>query len=201
MTNEHYFSPQPTSASQPYVIRVALPEGTLNLSTDRGVFSYGALDTGTRLLLLKAPPPAPTGNLLDLGCGTGAIAITLALRSPNATVWAVDVNERAVELTRQNAVANQVHNVRACVPQDVPEDMLFDSIWSNPPIHIGKPALHELLLHWLAKLSPSGAAIMVVQKHLGSDSLQAWLTARGYPTERLASAKGFRLLRTTRASR
>jgi 16S rRNA (guanine1207-N2)-methyltransferase len=196
MTNEHYFSPQPASPSQPYLIRVALPDGTLHLTTDRGVFSYGALDTGTRLLLLKAPPPASTGNLLDLGCGVGPIAITLALRAPQATVWAVDVNERAVALCRQNAEANNA-KVRACLPSEVPDDVVFDTIWSNPPIHIGKTALHELLLKWLSRLAPTGRAIMVVQKHLGSDSLQAWLTDQGYPTERLASAKGFRLLSIT----
>ncbi len=199
MTNEHYFSPQPSSPSQPFVIRVALPDVTFNLTTDRGVFSYGALDTGTRLLLLRAPLPSPTGNLLDLGCGVGAIAITLAHRSPAATVWAVDVNERAVALCRQNAQDNGLGNVRACVPAEVADDIRFDTIWSNPPIHIGKSALHELLLQWLAKLAPTGRAIMVVQKHLGSDSLQTWLTAHGYPTERFASAKGFRLLSTTRA--
>lgn len=198
MTNEQYFTPQPSSPSSPYVIRVALPDGTLNLTTDRGVFSYGALDTGTRLLLLKAPQPPTSGNLLDLGCGVGPIALTLARRSPAATVWAVDVNERAVALCRQNAEANEITNVRAVLPDGIPDDMLFDCIWSNPPIHIGKTALHELLLHWLTRLSPSGSAIMVVQRHLGSDSLQEWLTAQGYPTERLASAKGFRLLRTSR---
>lgn len=200
MTNEHYFSPQPSSASQPYVITVALPEGTLKLTTDRGVFSYGALDTGTRLLLLKAPAPSATGNLLDLGCGAGAIAISMAKRSPDAAVWAVDVNERAVALTRQNAETNNVSNVRACLPDDIPADVVFDTIWSNPPIHIGKGPLHDLLLRWLPRLSPTGHVTMVVQKHLGSDSLQTWLTNQGYPTERMASAKGFRLLSTTRAT-
>ena len=200
MTNEHYFSPQPSSASQPYVITVALPEGTMKLTTDRGVFSYGALDTGTRLLLLKAPAPSATGNLLDLGCGAGAIAISMAKHSPDAVVWAVDVNERAVALTRQNAEANNVFNVRSCLPDDIPADVVFDTIWSNPPIHIGKGPLHDLLLRWLPRLGQSGHVTMVVQKHLGSDSLQTWLTNEGYPTERMASAKGFRLLGTTRAA-
>ncbi len=200
MTNEQYFTPQPSSPSSPYVIKVALPDGTLTLTTDRGVFSYGALDTGTRLLLLKAPQPPTTGNLLDLGCGVGPIALTLARRSPASTVWAVDVNERAVELCRQNAVANAITNIRAVLTDGVPDDARFECIWSNPPIHIGKPALHTLLLQWLARLTPTGTAVLVVQRHLGSDSLQAWLIAQGYPTERLASAKGFRLLQITRAA-
>jgi 16S rRNA G1207 methylase RsmC len=197
MSNEQYFSPQPSSASKPYVIRVVLPEGTLALTTDRGVFSYGALDTGTRLLLLKGTAPSASGDLLDLGCGFGPIAITLARRSPGATVWAIDVNERAVSLCRQNAERNGVANVRACKPDEVPDDVSFDTIWSNPPIHVGKSALHELLLQWLRRLKPTGTATMVVQRHLGSDSLQTWLASQGFPTERIGSAKGFRLLRTS----
>ena len=199
MTNEHFSTPNPSSASEPATISVALPEGTLKLTTDKGVFSHGALDLGTKVLLLKAPAPPATGNLLDLGCGTGAIAITLAKRSPGALVWAVDVNTRALRLTSDNAWANDVGTLRTCTPEQVPDDITFDAIWSNPPIHIGKPALHAMLLQWLPRLTPDGTATLVVQKHLGSDSLQAWLTDQGYPTERIGSAKGYRLLRSRRA--
>ena len=196
MSNEQYFTPQPATASRPYKISIALPDGTMQLTTDRGVFSHGALDTGTRVLLLKAPPLPATGNLLDLGCGAGPIAITMARRSPGATVWAVDVNSRALDLTRENARANNVTNITVCTPDEVDPDIRFEAIWSNPPIHIGKAAMHEMLLHWLPRLTPTGAAVMVVQKHLGSDSLLAWLNAQGFPTERIGSAKGYRLLRT-----
>jgi 16S rRNA (guanine1207-N2)-methyltransferase len=199
MNQEHFSTPDPTTASQPLTVSVALPDGTLQLTTDRGVFSHGALDLGTRVLLLKAPPPPPTGNLLDLGCGAGPIAITLARRSPDATVWAVDVNNRALRLCRDNARANKVTNVHTCTPEQVDDALTFAAIWSNPPIHIGKPAMHAMLLHWLPRLEPGGECLMVVQKHLGSDSLQAWLTAQGFPTERIASAKGYRILRTVRA--
>ena len=199
MSDEQYFTPQPASASQPFPIKVALPDGTMHLTTDRGVFSYGALDTGTRVLLLKAPPLPAAGHMLDLGCGVGPIAITMARRAPDATVWAIDVNNRALALTRENALTNKVANVNACTPDEIDADLRFEAIWSNPPIHIGKPAMHEMLLRWLPRLTPSGAAVMVVQKHLGSDSLQAWLTVQGLPTERIGSAKGYRLLRTTLA--
>ena len=198
MTNEQYFEPQPASPSTPRTIRVALPDGTLHLATDNGVFSQHGLDLGTRMLLLRAPAPPLSGDLLDLGCGIGPIAITLAKRSPAATVWALDVNERALGLCRQNAAANDTPAIRVVTAAEIPDDVMFEAIWSNPPIHIGKPALHRLLLRWLPRLTATGAATMVVQKHLGSDSLQAWLTAQGYPTERLGSAKGYRLLRTTR---
>jgi 16S rRNA (guanine1207-N2)-methyltransferase len=201
MTNEQYFEPRPSSASDPITIRVALPDGPMQLTTDRGVFSYGALDTGTKVLLLKAPPLPKHGDLLDLGCGTGAIAITMAKRSPQATVWAVDVNSRALRLCRDNARANGVTNVQTCTPEEMDDAVRFAAIWSNPPIHIGKQAMHAMLLHWLARLTLDGEAIMVVQRHLGSDSLQTWLNGQGYPTERLGSAKGYRLLRTVRVAR
>jgi 16S rRNA (guanine1207-N2)-methyltransferase len=198
MSNEHYFEPKPSSASDPVTIRVALPDGPLQLTTDRGVFSYGALDTGTKVLLLKAPPPPQHGHLLDLGCGTGAIAITMARRSPQATIWAVDVNARALRLCRDNARANGVTNVQTCTPEEMDDKIRFATIWSNPPIHIGKQAMHAMLMMWLDRLTPDGDAVMVVQRHLGSDSLQTWLTAQGYPTDRLGSAKGYRLLRSVR---
>jgi 16S rRNA (guanine1207-N2)-methyltransferase len=197
MSDEQYFTPQPASVSQPFAIKVALPDGTMHLTTDRGVFSYGALDTGTRVLLLKAPPLPTAGQMLDLGCGVGPIAITMARRAPDASVWAIDVNNRALALTRENARTNKVANVHTCTPDEVDPDLRFEAIWSNPPIHIGKAAMHEMLLRWLPRLTSTGAAVMVVQKHLGSDSLQAWLTAQGLPTERIGSAKGYRLLRTT----
>jgi len=189
-----YFDSDPAVASDAHTFDVVLPDVAFSLSTDRGVFSHGHLDTGTGLLLREAPAPAAAGHLLDLGCGAGAIALTLARRSPDATVWAVDVNTRALQLTAANAERNGIANVRAVAPDDVPADIEFATIWSNPPIRIGKPALRELLLRWFARLAPGGTAVLVVQKHLGADSLHAWLTESGYPTERLASRQAFRLL-------
>jgi 16S rRNA (guanine1207-N2)-methyltransferase len=195
-----YFDEQPNVASAKEVVDVALPGVAFTMATDRGVFSHGHLDTGTGLLLREAPPPAAGGNLLDLGCGAGAIALTMALRSPAATVWAVDVNERARRLTADNAARNGVTNVRVAGPDEIPGDVRFATIWSNPPIRIGKAALHELLLQWLGRLLAEGTAVLVVQKHLGADSLQRWLVEQGYDTDRIASRQGFRLLRSTRRS-
>jgi len=194
----HYFDSEPRVASATGSFDVVLPDVAFTLTTDRGVFSHGHLDAGTSLLLRAAPAPPPTGDLLDLGCGAGPIAIALALRAPGATVWAIDVNARARELTAVNADAAGAANVRVCVPDKVPATVRFAAIWSNPPIRIGKTALHELLIAWLSRLDDGAAATMVVQKHLGADSLQAWLTSVGYPTERLASRGGFRLLEARR---
>ena len=187
----HYFDESPGVPSAEATIVV---DG-LSLRTDRGVFSHGRLDAGTALLLRAAPPPPASGELLDLGCGYGAIALVLARRAPVARVWAVDVNERARALCAANAAANGFDNVTVVASDDVPEDVRFDAIWSNPPIHIGKDLLRDLLTRWLDCLSPEGRAVLVVQKHLGADSLHRWLTEQGWPTTRLASAKGYRAAR------
>jgi 16S rRNA (guanine1207-N2)-methyltransferase len=192
----HYFSEQPDVASATTPVDVVLPDVAFTMLTDRGVFSHGHLDNGTSLLLRQAPAPPATGHLLDLGCGSGAIALALAKRSPGATVWAVDTNARARDLARENATRNSLDNVHVAGPDEVPDDVRFAAVWSNPPIRIGKRALHALLQRWLARLTADGEAILVVQKHLGADSLQAWLTGEGFPTDRLASKAGFRLLRT-----
>jgi 16S rRNA (guanine1207-N2)-methyltransferase len=201
MSDEQYFTATPATPSDPISFKVALPDGTMHLTTDRGVFSHGALDMGTRVLILKTPALDETrvgegANLLDLGCGVGPLAITLARRAPLATVWAIDVNGRALHLTRDNARANRVSNIHTCTPEQMDPSLRFEAIWSNPPIHVGKAAMHEMLLQWLPRLTPTGQAVLVVQKHLGSDSLLTWLNGAGFPTERLSSAKGYRLLRT-----
>jgi 16S rRNA (guanine1207-N2)-methyltransferase len=198
MMTSQYFEPAPDTPSQPTEVRLDLADLSLYLTTDRGVFSHGAIDTGTRFLLQEAPAPGPIGTALDLGCGTGAIACTLARRAPGATVWAVDVNERARALTATNASANACANVHVSTPDDVPAEVAFDLIWSNPPIRIGKPALHELLVTWLSRLSPTGRAVLVVQKHLGADSLATWIGAQGFSVSRLASRQNFRLIDVTR---
>ena len=190
----HYFDEQTDAPSMPRDVELWLPDMSLTLTTDRGVFGYGQIDAGSKLLLLKAPQLPISGHLLDLGCGVGTIALPMARRAPAATVWAVDVNARARDLCAANAAANGIGNVCVVASDDVPGDVRFDCIWSNPPIRIGKPALHELLVAWLRRLTTDGYAAFVVQKHLGSDSLQRWLTEQGYPTSRFASSSGYRIL-------
>ena len=191
----HYFDERPAVGSAETVVSVELPDTSFTLRTDRGVFSHGRLDPGTELLLRKSPATPGRGDLLDLGCGAGPIALTLARRAPDTTVWAIDVNERARALCAANAAANGIPNVVVVPPEEVPAHVRFATIWSNPPIRVGKQALHELLTAWLARLAPAGQALLVVQRHLGADSLQRWLTDEGWPTARLASARGYRLLR------
>jgi 16S rRNA (guanine1207-N2)-methyltransferase len=188
----HYFDAAPAVVSRRRSIQLTLPDLSLWLATDSGMFSPDRIDTGTKVLLLEAPAPPVTGNLLDLGCGYGPIAAALAARSPCATVWAVDVNERARQLCAENTAA--FGNVIVASPDEVPDDLRFDALWSNPPIRIGKPALHGLLATWLARLSPHGVAELVVQRHLGADSLSGWLEAQGYDVRRVASRQAYRVM-------
>jgi len=193
-----YFDPKPETASRRQEVEMVLHDldRTVRLATDRGVFAAARIDPGTRILLDFGPPVPATGDLLDLGCGYGPLAVALALRSPAARVWAVDVNERAVALCAENAAALGLPpgRMKACTPDEVPRDVRFAAIWSNPPIRIGAPGLHELLATWLARLDDAGRAALVVQKHLGADSLALWLSEQGFGVRRLRAKQGFRIL-------
>jgi 16S rRNA (guanine1207-N2)-methyltransferase len=197
-TDEHYFSADPSVPFTRAPVAASVWGVELALASGSGVFARGRVDIGTAVLFRETPPPAG-GRILDLGCGYGVIGLAIARVVSGATVTGVDVNERAVLLANENAASLGVADrFRATTPDGVAEDATYDELWSNPPIRIGKAALHELLLTWLPRLVPGGRAVMVVGKNLGGDSLQRWLAEQGYPTERLASAKGFRVLETRR---
>ncbi|MCM0678334.1 class I SAM-dependent methyltransferase [Micromonospora phytophila] len=201
MTGDHYFTAEPATAAHPREVGFSVAGRDYALASSGGVFSATRLDPGTAVLLRKAELPSAdaTGPLLDLGCGFGPITCVLASSAPSATVWAVDVNERARELTAANAArVGAADRVRVSAPDDVPADVTFAEIWSNPPIRIGKDELHQLLLRWLPRLAPDGAAWLVVARHLGGDSLHGWLVEQGWQVERHASQKGYRVLRVTR---
>jgi 16S rRNA G1207 methylase RsmC len=193
---DHYFSAEPTAAARPTEVGFTVGGRDYRLTAASGVFSAGRLDPGTAVLLRKAPRPAG-GRLLDLGCGYGPIACVLATEAPAATVHAVDVNARARELTTRNAASLGLP-ITVCAPDDVPDGMVFDQIWSNPPTHVGKAGLHALLDRWLPRLAPDGVAWLVINRHLGGDSLHGWLVEQGWQVTRTASQKGFRVLRVTR---
>jgi len=192
-----YFDAQPSSSDRRRFIKATVFGRELNFETSSGTFSPDGLDKATDVLLTEVPAPTGDKTVLDLGCGWGPIAVGIAVANPNAAVWAVDVNERARDLTAQNAKRHRA-SVRVVGPDDVPGELLFDEIWSNPPIRIGKDGLHVLLATWLPRLTRDGVAHLVVGKNLGADSLQRWLTDSGFPADRIASSRGFRVLRVSR---
>ncbi|MBM3716778.1 MAG: class I SAM-dependent methyltransferase [Actinobacteria bacterium] len=201
MGSDHYFSASPSSPEQLRRLRVALAGRDLEVTTAGGVFSPDRLDAGTSVLLANTPPPPAGGDLLDLGCGWGPISLTLAMDAPHATVWAVDVNERALDLVRRNAERHGLENINAVRPEDVPDDVVFRTIRSNPPIRVGKNELHGMLEHWIPRLAERSDGWFVVQRNLGSDSLQRWLATTfpdGFGVTRAATGRGYRVLRVRR---
>jgi 16S rRNA (guanine1207-N2)-methyltransferase len=193
--NEHYFAAEPASRLTRLPVTADVWGHRLDLVSASGVFAAGRVDTGTAVLFRSTAPPSTGTTFLDLGCGYGLIACALAKTRPQATVWGVDVNQRALRLTAENAArVGAADRVRTSTPETVPAEVQFDQIWSNPPVRVGKPALHALLLQWLPRVAPDGTATLVVGRNLGADSLQRWLRTQGYACDRLASAKGFRVL-------
>ncbi len=201
MSNEHYFSSVPESELKLRQIRVPISGQFYDLTTSNGIFSPERIDAGTHVLLTNTPAPPPGGDFLDLGCGWGPIALTLALDAPHATIWAVDVNERALDLVRRNAETVGATNINAVRPEDVPADVCFRTIRSNPPIRVGKDELHNMLELWLLRLEAGSDAWLVVQRNLGSDSLHRWLDGAlpdSFAVSRAATNKGYRVLRVRR---
>lgn len=198
--DEHYFTADPKAPFKRVPVRTNIWGHWLELTSGSGVFAQGRLDIGTGVLLQDSAPPEGARSVLDLGCGYGVIGLAVAIAVPDCVVTAVDVNERAVLLANENAAELAVADrFTAGTPDQIDPAATYDEIWSNPPIRIGKEALHELLLTWLPRLAPRGRARLVVGKNLGADSLATWLTDQGYPTTKVSSAKGFRVLETIRA--
>ncbi|MEN9607294.1 MAG: hypothetical protein RL605_1122 [Actinomycetota bacterium] len=198
----HYFSASPDGPMRTKRIRVTLGGREVEVQTAGSVFSPDHLDTGTRILLKHFEQAPSTGNLLDIGCGWGPIAICLALANPAAKIWAVDVNERSLELTKANVKQLGLGNVVVCKPDEVPAELSFDGIWSNPPIRVGKDVLHEIMHTWLTRMTEGAEAFLVVAKQLGADSFTKWLDetfgSQGYDVERVDNDKGFRVIRVVR---
>ena len=203
MSEDHYFSQEPSSPLKPKTIQIPVAGELVDVTSASGTFSPTQLDFGTEVLIEQMDLAPVSGNLLDLGCGWGPIALNLGKLRPNTKVWAVDVNTRSVELTQANAKSLGISNITALLPDQVPADLRFSGIWSNPPIRIGKKELHELLLMWLPRLETRGEAYLVVQKNLGSDSLQKWLTeelASDFEVSRYTSIKTYRVLKIKKNS-
>jgi 16S rRNA G1207 methylase RsmC len=199
--DNHYFASSPKGPLVTREITVTLSGNKYSVLTAGGVFSPEHIDQGTQVLLTHLEKANPSGNFLDIGCGWGPIALALALSSPKAKIYAVDVNERSLELTKLNAERLGIKNIFVCKPEDVPTEIEFDEIWSNPPIRVGKVVLHEILNLWINRLTAGGTARLVVQKNLGSDSLHKWLIQEFSPafeSTRIDSSKTFRVLKVTR---
>ena len=205
MSEQHYFSSSPETEFKPRTVQVELAGRQVSATTANGIFSPSGIDKGTAVLLAQVPEPHGK-YMLDIGCGWGPLALSLAMLAPHAEVYGIDVNSRSLSLTEQNARALGLHNISVSTPEKVDPELRFDTIWSNPPIRVGKETLHDILLTWIPRLAPGGEAYLVVQKNLGSDSLQKWLDVQlterfgsEFSVSRYAMSKGFRILQVVRS--
>ena len=199
VSDNHYFNRKPETPSKRQTMEVELAGSKLKVLTDRGVFSSAGVDKGTQVLLKHTELVAMSGTVMDLGAGWGAISISLARSNPDLEVLAIEINSRAIELIEANAELLNLQNIKTLQLSQVQNESI-DQIWSNPPIRIGKPALHELLIESFTKLKKGGEAFLVVQKHLGADSLAKWLEQeQNHRVQKIDNSKGFRVFRVTKA--
>ena len=196
MPQEHYFRSEPTTKKIETEISFEVAGARFDMTAASGTFSSTKLDPGTKVLLSHTGLFPQNGNVLDLGCGWGPIGIVIASLFPETKVHAVDINERSVEQAQANADRIGVSNFKVHLAENLPVTMKFGAIWSNPPIRIGKVALHELLKNYLPRLEDGGKAYLVVQKNLGADSLQRWLADQfpDHRVSRVGTAKTFRVI-------
>ena len=201
--HDHYFTEKPSSECRQGTIRYSLPGGQLlTLATGSGVFSKRGVDFGSDLLIRALP--ALRGRVLDMGCGYGAIGIAAALMNPDADVWMADVNERAIELCRQNwlncTLGREGEAERRVILSDGFSRISghFDSITLNPPIRSGKARVYMLLAACHERLAPGGALYTVIQKKQGKDSASAELSRLFGNCDDIARKAGYHVLRATR---
>jgi 16S rRNA (guanine1207-N2)-methyltransferase len=193
--NDHYYTRNPQSASRPAGCEFVYRGQTLRFETDAGVFSRGELDEGTRLLL-EALPERMTGEILDLGCGWGAIGIALAKTNPDARITMGDVNLRALELARANAARNGVSV--SCVESDGMAAFLhkpWDAVVTNPPIRAGKQVIYRMFAEAAERLKPDGALYLVIRKQQGAESCMKYLETLFSSVQRLERSAGYWVLK------
>jgi 16S rRNA (guanine1207-N2)-methyltransferase len=171
---EHYFAEKPKTRSKVKRIRAVLRGREFVFETDRSVFAKDYVDMGTKRLIEKVQLPEE-GEVLDWGCGYGAIGIAIAATFPKLKVWMIDINERAVALARRNAKLNKVKNVLILKSDGfsaIPPEIRFDAIVTNPPIHAGKQVLIQLIRDAFKWLKVGGSFWFVARTQHGAKTLQ-----------------------------
>ncbi|MBQ3078978.1 MAG: class I SAM-dependent methyltransferase [Clostridia bacterium] len=188
--SQQYFTSSPTSAHKYERFSVSLLDQSLTFVTDAGVFSKGEVDYGTRVLLTALPPLS--GRVLDLGCGWGAIGVTIGKKYPDIEIVMGDVNERALELTRRNLSENGVKNAKA-VCSDAFQNIegSFDFIITNPPIRTGKQVIYSMFDTAFTRLVPGGRMYIVIRKQQGAESALKHLKEIYSRAEMILRDKGY----------
>ena len=192
--NDHYFSASPESAHRYAEAEYVYRGETLRFLTDAGVFSRGEVDFGTDVLL-RALPQDLAGRVLDLGCGWGAVGVSVGKKYPACALVMCDVNERALELARKNAAANGVKAETAQSDGLEQVEGPFDYILTNPPIRAGKQVIYRLFAESARKLSPEGALYIVIRKQQGAESAVKYLKTIFQQVDTVDKSGGFWVIR------
>ena len=196
---EHYYTNSPTSKHEERHIMAQIVNRCLHFETDAGTFSKEHMDTGSRLLIDTVPPLS--GRVADIGCGWGAIGISLAVKNPDAAIEMVDVNERAVALAQKNTSANGVTNARAFVSDalSLVEPGLSYAV-TNPPIRAGKQVIYGFFAQAHEKLIPGGKLYIVIRKQQGAPSAIKYLQTLFSQVCTLEKEAGFWILEATKGA-
>ncbi|MDW8545841.1 class I SAM-dependent methyltransferase [Staphylococcus pseudoxylosus] len=199
----HYYDENPEVESEESLFTYSYDNHDLELVTDAGVFSKGKIDFGSDLLVktfLKTYPPGPTKNIIDVGCGYGTIGLMIAKVSPHHEVTMVDVNQRALNLSRKNKKRNRIDNVEVKESDGLSqvEDNTYDFVLTNPPIRAGKEVVHRILEDAYVKLKLDGELFVVIQKKQGMPSAKKKMQDTFDNVEVLEKSKGYYILRSVK---
>ena len=197
--SEHYYSNKPTAKHDLRTIKEELRGTELIFTTDAGVFSKGGVDFGSKLLI-ETMEIKPGYRVLDVGCGYGPIGLSAARLANPGVVTMVDVNERAVELARENAKTNNINNVEIIVSDlfEQVRGLTFDCILTNPPIRAGKETVHRIFELGWEHLVPGGELWVVIQKKQGAPSAFVKLESLFTTVQDVAKSKGFHIFKCIR---
>jgi 16S rRNA (guanine1207-N2)-methyltransferase len=196
--SEHYYADQPSSESNPKTWSYELNGYTIKFTSDDGVFSKKEVDFGSKLMLELYSDPAVKGNILDMGCGYGPIGLTVAKQYSDRTVWMVDVNERALSLSKLNAKQNNVGNIKVLKSYlfDELENEMYASVITNPPIRAGKKVVHQLFEQAYEHILPNGELWVVIQKKQGAPSAIEKLESLFSEVEVVGKKKGYYIIKS-----
>ncbi|WP_339298246.1 class I SAM-dependent methyltransferase [Paenibacillus sp. FSL R5-0623] len=198
--SNHYYSDKPQVAHDRRATEAVLRGFSLRFVTDAGVFSKNGIDYGSRVLIDAIELPSGA-HVLDVGCGYGPMGLTAAKLVPDGHVTMIDINERAVELSRENAKANGINNVTVLQSNLLAEvkKQDFDVILTNPPIRAGKDTVHTIFEQAHRHLKVGGSLWIVIQKKQGAPSAKAKLESLFGRVEEVTKDKGYRIFKAVKS--
>lgn len=195
---DHYYSNQPGAAHDRRVLEATLRGKVFRFTSDAGVFSKTGIDYGSRVLI-EAMDIREDAQVLDVGCGYGPMGLSAAYLASKGHVTMIDVNERAIQLAKENAKLNGIKNV-TILESDLFSSVkgkMFDVILTNPPIRAGKSTVHTIFEEALEHLNTNGTLWIVIQKKQGAPSAKAKLEELFETVEEVTKDKGYRIFKAT----